>query len=111
MCACTPDGERSKTRNVIFFMFSPGDPPCENATILNKSTKLKTWRVFAWRPFALPGENTTDGRRKLATYKCVVSYIQAKIGQTGGGKATHEVSFFRVARRKAVTRKHEKVTI
>ena len=73
MCACAPEGERSKTRNVTFFVFSPGDPPCENAKIKDKITTLKTWRVFAWRPFAPPGENTTDGRRKLATYKCVVS--------------------------------------
>ena len=73
MCACTHKGERAKTRNVIFFVFSPNNPQCKNATIVDKNTKLNTWRVFAWRPFAPPCENTTDGRRKLATYECVVS--------------------------------------
>jgi len=34
---------------------------------------LKTWRVFEWRPFAPPGKNTTDGRRNLTIYKCVIS--------------------------------------
>ena len=64
MCACAPEGERSKTRNVTFFVFSPGDPPCEKAKMKDKITTLKTWRVFAWRPFRqaktrqMEGENS-----------------------------------------------------
>ena len=50
--------------------------------IVDKNIKLKTWRVFAWRPVAPLGENTTDGRRKLATYKCVVT-------SPGGAKGRH----------------------
>jgi len=116
MCACAPEGERSKTQNVTFFVFTPGDPPCENAKMKDTITTLKTWHVFAWRPFAPPCENTTDERRKLATYKCRIfawrdersprenpphgdffvfsrsdlSPRQAKIRQTGGEKAKHE---------------------
>ena len=52
----------------------------------------KWWfrRVFAWRPFAPPGKDTTNRRRKGDAWK---------------------VSYFRVAGRKVAMRKHEKVTI
>ena len=48
----------------------------------DKNTTLKTWRVFVWRPFTPPGEDTTYGGRKYATYKCVVSLH-------GGAKGSH----------------------
>ena len=41
--------------------------------IIIRALDTKTWRVFAWRPFAPPGENTTNGTRNLAIYKCVIS--------------------------------------
>jgi len=72
----------------------------------DKNTTLKTWRVFAWRPFSPPGEDTTDGRRKHATYKCVV-YLH------GGAKGRHAktrqmvtFSCFRMATFCPATRKY-----
>jgi len=56
----------------------------------NKITTLKTWRVIAWRPFAPPGENTTNSTRKRDAWY---------------------VAYFRVAGRKVAMRKNEKVTI
>ena len=106
--ACAPEGERSKTRNVTFFVFLPGDPPCENAKMKDKITTLKTWRVFAWRPFAPPGVNTTDGRRKLATYKCVVSSPGGAKGRHA--KTRHMVTFscFRVATFRPARQRYDK---
>jgi len=86
----TQEGESSKTRNVTFFVSSPGDPPCENAKMKDKITTLKTWRAFAWRPFAPPDEDTTNNRRKYDGWNDAL---------------------FGVAGRKVAIRKHEKVII
>jgi len=58
--------------------------------VTRKPVKWWFWRVFAWRPFAPPGKDTTNKMRK--------------------GDA-RKVSYFRVAGRKVAMRKHEKVTI
>jgi len=52
----------------------------------------KRWfcRVFAWRPFASPGKDTTNSSRKRNAWN---------------------VAYFRVAGRKVAMRKHEKVII
>jgi len=54
-------------------------------------TTLSWWfcRVFAWRPFASPGKETTNSSRKRNAWN---------------------VAYFRVSGRKVAMRKHEKVT-
>jgi len=55
-----------------------------------KTTKRWFCRVFAWRPFASPGKDTTNSSRK---------------------RNACNVAYFRVAGLKVALRKHEKVTI
>jgi len=57
-----------------------------------RKKNAKRWfgRVFAWRPFASPGKDTTNSSRKRNAWNA---------------------AYFRVAGRKVAMRKHEKVTI
>ena len=94
MCACAQEGERSKTRNVTFFVFSPGDPLCENAKMKDKITTLETWRVFAWRPFSPPGKDTTNRGEKAK-------------GRHAKTRQTVNFSCFRMATFRPATRKYD----
>ena len=97
-------GERSPCENTKmspFGGFSRGDlsrfRPCLSYLCLagrkvatRKHAKWWFWRVFAWRPFAPPGKDTTNRRLKGDAWK---------------------VSYFHVAGRKVAMRKHEIVII
>ena len=69
---------------------------------------LKTWRVFAWQPFAPPGENTTDGRRKLATYNCVVSSPGDAKGRHAKTRQMVILAGFRLATFRPVRQRYDK---
>jgi len=96
---------------IVFILNRPCAHACMKATIVDKNIKLKTWRVFAWRPVAPLGENTTDGRRKLATYKCVVSSPGGANGRHANTRNVLSFTFclllshFRMAGRQAKTRR------
>jgi len=100
--------ENTKCDFLRVFAWRPAMRKCENAIMKDKITTLKTWRVFVWRPFAPPGENTTDGRRQLATYKCVVSLPGG--AKSRHAKTRHMVTFscFRVATFRPARQRYDK---
>jgi len=99
---------------------------------------IKVWCVFTWQTSTPPGEDTTNGRRKHATYKCVLSLHgwakgrHAKTHQivilavfhmvtfplpdkdttnSRRKRNTWKVAYIRVAGQKVAWPKNEKVTI
>jgi len=70
-----------KTMPTASIINMPITKPYKCVKMEDKNTTLKMWHVFAWRPFAQPGEYMTDWRSKHATYKCVVSLHGGVIGR------------------------------